>query len=249
MKIWDINRMIGPLPHDPFGMSLSETLTEMNRLGIERALVSHSYSRYYDPAYGNDQLLTEWSESDENTKQKLVPVWTYCPLSAGEFGNIDEGYLIAKDIHGVRLWPHDHNYRFDDPDLSSLLDTLAATRIPVLLDLPQTDWPAIHRVCNTHPDLRLVLCNVGYRSLRQLLAALMRYRYIYVDLSFFAAHQGVEFLLDRFGPERLIFGSGAPEKDTGGALARLFYSICDEGDLETMAWLNMKRLLEGRFKT
>ena len=55
-----------------------------------------------------------------------------------------------------------------------------------------------------------MVCSVGYRELRVLLPLLDRHPNLACDLSYFAAHQGVEVVVRRFGAGRLLFGTGMP---------------------------------------
>ncbi len=113
----------------------------------------------------------------------------------------------------------------------------------VLIDLQQTDWPEVERVCRTYPDLSLVLTRTGYRQLRHLFAALAGCPNLYCDLSDFSTYLGVEEVLARFGSGRLLFGSGLPIGDPGGPMARVFYTDAPQADLAAMAHGNLERLL------
>ena len=59
MVLYDANCAVGPWPTDrPAYETVDGLLAEMARLGIERALVSHTLARTYNPPYGNRLLMT-----------------------------------------------------------------------------------------------------------------------------------------------------------------------------------------------
>jgi predicted TIM-barrel fold metal-dependent hydrolase len=151
--------------------------------------------------------------------------------------------MAAANVRAVRVYPRDHSYTLDDWLCGDLLAALSQRRYVVLLDLDQTGWPEVERVCRTYTDLSLVLTQTGYRQLRPLFAALERCPNLYVDLSNLTTFLGVEEVLARYGSSRLLFGTGLPVGDPGGPIARVTYTRARQADLEAMAHGNLERLL------
>ena len=89
----------------------------------------------------------------------------------------------------------------------------------------------------------MVLTRVGYRAFRVLVPMLRRYPNLHVDLSYFATHQGVEFIVQHIGPERILFGTGQPLEDPGGALTRLCYADLEDRCAGQIGFANLERLL------
>jgi hypothetical protein len=212
----------------------------MARLGIDRALVSHTLAQSYDPAHGN-RALREAIAGDA----QLYPCWTLLPLSCGEMGTLDEltGQMAAEGVRAVRFYPRDHTYALDKWQCGDLLDALAERRYVVLLDLDQIEMSGIEAICHAWPDLALVLTKTSYRQTRPLLALLQGHKNLYCDLSLFIMYLGVEEVLSRFGSERLLFGTGLPLCDPGGPIARLAYTDAPQADIDAMSHANLERLL------
>jgi predicted TIM-barrel fold metal-dependent hydrolase len=114
----------------------------------------------------------------------------------------------------------------------------------MLLDLAQGSWGDVERICRNYPRLSVVVTWVGYRQLRPLFALLRRCSNLYCDLSNLSTYLGIEEILDRFGSERLIFGTGLPTADPGGPIARLFYTNAPPSALHAIAHGNIERLLD-----
>ena len=242
MLVFDVNCAVGPWPTDrPRYETVGGLLAEMERLGIERALVSHTLARTYDPVYGN-RLLMEQIAGQE----ALLPCWTLLPPACGEMGSVDEllTQMSRAGVRAVRLYPAEHTYSLAEWQCGELFEALSERCYVVLLDLAQSNWGEIERVCRTYPRLALVVTWVGYRQLRPLFALLGRYSNLYCDLSNLSTYLGIEEILDRFGSEQLVFGTGLPIADPGGPIARLFYTDAPPATLAEIAHGNIERLLD-----
>jgi predicted TIM-barrel fold metal-dependent hydrolase len=53
----------------------------------------------------------------------------------------------------------------------------------------------------------------------------------------------MEWLCDRFGPQRLVFGTGAPRRDPAEAVTRLFWSDVDDAAVARIGHQNLDALL------
>jgi predicted TIM-barrel fold metal-dependent hydrolase len=233
MYLFDANCAVGPWPTDrPAYETADELSSVMERLGIERALVSHTLGQTYDPPRANQILMDEIAGHE-----RLLPCWTLLPLSCGEMGTLETllERMAGSGVRAVRFYPRDHQYELDEWQCGELLDGLSERRYVVLLDVDQTNWGEIERVCRTYPGLSLVLTQTGYRQMRRLMALMARYPNVYCDLSTFCVFLGVEEVLERFGSRRLLFGTGLPLRDPGGPIARVSYVRAAEADVTAIA--------------
>ena len=237
----DVNATVGPWPHgDCETLDVAGLLARLDALGIERALVHHSVAATYDAATGNARLLEELRGSD-----RLLPCFVVGPLETGEFGDPSTfaARLVSDGVHATRAFPAAHSWSLGGAEAHLLARMLGESGLPLFVDLPQTTLEDVGRVASLVPSLPLVLCRVGYRDLRRLLPLLARHPQLSCDLSYFAAHDGVEEVVDRFGAERLLFGTGMPVCEPAGALARLTYADLNEDDVEAIGHRNAERLL------
>ena len=244
MYLFDANCAVGPWPTDrPPYETVDGLLAEMARLGIERALVSHTLARTYNPPEGNRLLMQEIAEHEQ-----LLPCWTLLRPACGEMGSLADllSDMDANHVRAVRLYPKGHTYSLEDWQCGELLGVLSERHCIVLLDLAETNWPEVERVCRTYPGISLVVTATGYREFRPLFALLARCDNLFCDLSNLSTYLGVEEILSRFGSERLIFGTGLPISDPGGPIARVFYTDAPQADIAAMAHGNLERLLARR---
>jgi len=242
MYLYDANCAIGAWPTDrvPYE-NVDGLLREMDRLGISRALVSHTLGQHFDPQAGNRALM----EALAGHEDRLAPCWTLLPLSCGEMGTLSElvAELLAAQVRAVRLYPKSHSFCLDEWLCGDLLGELSRRRYIALIDMAETDWTEIDRVCGEYPGISWVLTQLGYRHLRFLFGAMSAHANLYCDLSNFSTYLGVEETLSRFGHKRLVFGTGLPAMDPGGPIARVCYTQGDPQHVEAIAHGNLERLL------
>ena len=106
-------------------------------------------------------------------------------------------------------------------------------------------WESVQWVLSQYPGLPLILSGVRHRDNRTLYALLDRFENLLIDISLYTVHRGIEDVISRFGPQRMIFGTGLPMYGGGGSLAQLTYAEIDESHKQQIAADNLSRLLQG----
>lgn len=107
----------------------------------------------------------------------------------------------------------------DDWECVDLYKVLKTAHIPILLDGLTVSPTQIYSICKKYPELPVILMQSEY--------ALNRYFYMlfslcpnfYLEISTYYIYYGIEDIVHRFGPSRLIFGSRMPFQEPGAALA------------------------------
>lgn len=239
-KLTDVSMALGRHPRAAIGsVSAKELLATMDGFGIATAVVSSLASRWHHPDTGNRELLTAISGAD-----RLLPCWTVLPDTCGEIaaaaGFVAEA--VESGVVAARAFPADHRYDLDGPDLDDLHATLAGAGMPLLVEVSQTSWPAVETVATRHPELAIVVGDVGYRTLRTIAGVLGRCPNVRLDLSYLSSHCGLEWLAGRFGADRLLLGSGWPLRDPAEAVTRLLWSELDDQAVELIGGGNAAKL-------
>lgn len=239
--LFDANCHIGPFPWGEIsGGSAADLLRRMDAVGVHRALVGHTMAWYHDPATGNREILREVDGHD-----RLRACWVALPDSCGELGPPRRFArdALAYGVAAVRVYPRDHGFDLDGAEFAGCAAACAEAGLPVLVDLGMTSWPALRSLAIAHPGLAVIVCDIGYRAMRRAAAVLDRVANLYLDLSDLSTHEGLEWLCARFGPGRLVFGTGAPRRDPGEAITRLLWSELETESVATIAHATLDRLL------
>jgi len=241
LRFFDCNARIGrssaPRPEhllDPSGL-----LAEMDRAGLERALVYHTWSVEWDAKAGNDALHKEIAAED-----RLYPCFAALPSATQELPPPREFAQQVRTLRGaVRLFPTQHQFALSEVSCGHLLDALSFERVPVLIDIGQTNWREVGEILARHPALNLIVLNTYYRIDRFLYPLLARFGNLYLESGSYGVHRGIEALCQRFGAERLVFGTDLPVHEVGGPMALVTYAPLPDADKQLIAGGNLCRLL------
>jgi hypothetical protein len=249
LAFWDCHAAIGrwTLPPPAGALDPDGLCDELQAAGIAGALVHHGLGRDYDPPAGNDVLLRELEERDHDPGAvALVPCVTLLPTDTEEFPPPEEHLpaLIRRGVRGVRLYPKSHNFSLEEWCAGELLSALERHRLPVSIDLAETSWSAIHDVCAAHPALPVIVTRVNYRNERFLYPLFRRHPQLRVEISYFQGHRGVEEVVERFGPERLLFGTGLPFYTAGAPVVMVVRADVGDEARRAIAGENLRRLME-----
>ena len=80
-------------------------------------------------------------------------------------------------------------------------------------------------VAERYPRIPFILAGIGYRTQRIILPLMETFSNIYLSLgSNMCVHQGIEQLVDKTGPERLLFGTGFPKIEAMCGVTLLMYA-------------------------
>lgn len=220
-----------------------DILAEMQRIGVDKALVSHAYAREYDAKTGNELLLQEISGCPQ-----LVPAFVVMPHHTGEFLSPDLLLESMKknNVRAVKMFPSatDHNYSLEDWCCGHLLHMLEKHKIPLFLGLDQTDFQQVHNLCCKYPMLPVVLTGVTYRIDRNLYPLMALHNNLYIESIGYKAHCGIEQLSSKFSSKRILFGSQFPLYSLAAAVGMVSYSPIPQQEKENIAGKNLQQLLD-----
>lgn len=215
-------------------------LTEMNRAGIAGALVYHGMAKMHSPAYGNRLLTEELGKSP-----RLCGCWVVVPDHAGDFPAPDEtvAEMRKQGIRAVKIFPATNRYEPDVRTMGNLLRTLEAERIPVLVDAAEIALGSLAVLLERHPDLTVILQGLAWSNERRLFPIMDEYKGLCTDFSSLQSNEIIEIAYERYGAERLLFGSGMPARSPGAARALIDYARIPEEAKALIAGGNLSRLV------
>ncbi|MEU6742725.1 amidohydrolase family protein [Streptosporangium sandarakinum] len=216
----DAHRLIGPVPFDDVP---PDPLGDMDRLGIDRACVTHTLSLHSDPADGNAALFAATGGPPSASTApgadggppagRLVPVPVVVPGVPGASVPDGPDEVRAWGVRMIRLCPERHRFDLTGP---SAVRWLEAIGLPVAIDLEETSPAQLIALTARLPGLRVLLLNPGYRRLRALAELMTEAANVRAEIGTVNTQGGVEWLAERFGARRLVFGTGAPVSDDCG---------------------------------
>jgi hypothetical protein len=261
IDLFDCNAMIGRriLRNEKEFKTANDLIKEMDYLGISQALVYHSLAKEYSPSIGNKHLLEELVFSD-----RLHPCWVIMPHHTGEMEKPESliSSMIEQSVRAVRMFPAPpippaefslqlHRYALIGSVCGELFTALENHQIPLFLEIqtfsafPLVSWQEIEWILRNFKSLILVIGGLRQRDNRTLYALLERFQNLYLDISIYAAHRGIEDIVKQFGASRMLFGTGLPVFSGSGSIIQLIYSEIEDTDMQMIAGSNLVRLLGG----
>ena len=143
--IVDANAFLGACPFRPVASDAESLEAEMDRVGVDRAVVSSAESVWYrNPQHGNHEL----AERVAGREDRFVPLATIDPTYPEWEADLDT-CLDELGMRGVKLLPLYHDYALSDPAVVSLLDRCAERDVPVFFAAALEDQRG------RHPRVRL----------------------------------------------------------------------------------------------
>jgi hypothetical protein len=146
--------------------------------------------------------------------------------------------------HGVkalRAYPEEDRYLLNAVTFGALFEELVARRIPLFLG-PQ--WQTVSDVLRDFPQLTLIVVDHGSwgddRFFRPLIE---QYPRLHLDTGNYQLERGLAEFVRTYGPDRLLYGSGAPNIQMGAALLTLAQADISDAAKSAIAAGNLRRLL------
>lgn len=266
--LFDCNVWIGETDVDPISARLYRSpsgsddspeaiLAEMDRVGIDRALVYHITARTEDAKAGNERVLDDVSDIS-----RMEPSWVVTPEAIDEYGGASAfvDAMQSADITAVRTFPGEHEYRLTNDTLGRVFSELAEDGGVLVLDalsgIAQDgfDFADLQKVCSQYETatadqagLRVLLTNVhpsmGPSPDRDLIATVNAVDNLHVGTSRLQSHKGLRQFVDRCGIEKLVFGTHHPHASVGAGLANLMFSFLSPEERRQVADKNIDRVL------
>jgi len=218
-----------------------EILARFERYGIDRAMMRYEYSATGIPRVGNMELLDKIRE-DKN----LLPVWYALPHYTGDFPAPDELIRQMKE-HNVRMLALvGGNWTVGEWTCGELFSAMEAHKIPLFLPLNRlaNGFAGLYDILCNHPKLRVIVTAVRYTCLRDLYPLLALFPELRVCTSTLRTQMGIEEVAEKFGADRLIFGSGMPGISGASSVALITYCKLDEARKQMIAAGNLDKLLK-----
>lgn len=220
-----------------------EILEVMEQCGIAGALVYHGLAKAHSPLYGNRLLEDEIIKSP-----RLFGCWVAVPDAAGDFPSPTEmiAEMNGKNIRAAKIFPTTNRFETDEYAAGKLLAALEAAGLPLLVDAAEISFGQLAGILKHHPDLAVILQGLFWGQERRLYSLMDEYKNLGTEFSRLQSNEIIEVLYERYGADRLFFGSGLPGSSPGAARALIDYARIPDEAKRQIAGGNLAKLL-GQF--
>jgi len=229
----------------------NDLLAEMDHYGIAEALVVDSLSREHHPLAGNRRILEVTSG-----QPRLHPAWVALPPGTDEQGEPAEmlDQMRRHRVGALFLFPAQYGFPLSDWCIDALVEPLAEARVPVFICFDetgptvagqdQTNWDEVVGLCRRWPTLPVIVTEFRIRrGQRAAYRALDACKNLRIELSGYWLHRGIEYITERWGSRRLLFGSNWPRLGQHMTVSTLACAEISDRDKRRIAGDNLRELL------
>ena len=254
MKFFDINTAVG---HWPFQQLVCETAnaleSRLKEYGIIGALVVNTHGLFYRDVQNANIELAQWIKGNSffagcATINPAYPQWE------------KDLHICVEDFNfkALRLTPLYHNYEPDGKLMDQILTAAAKLDIPVLipqrimdvrqrhhLDISDIVYPeTLFALAERHPDCRIICTET--LIVDEDLPRIIPLKNLYIESSRqLTGFSGVfKRIAEAVGPERILFGSGAPFKEVLPSVIKMIDTGFSPESFEQIACQNSQKLLK-----
>ncbi len=241
MRFFDVNARFGVSMHAPLkrAETPAELLDEMDYGGVGEALAFHSAMRDDSPVWGNALVV----ESTQD-QPRLHRAWSILPFQTEELGTLPE-FLAGMKRHNVRAlraFPVEHRYLLNGTTFGGLFEEMIARNMPLIL---QSDWGTIENLLRDFPRLTLIAIQPSNHGQDRYFRPLIeRYPNFHVDTARYQCDGGIAAFCRKYGPDRILFGSGFPELPFFGGVLMISHADIPDEQRAAIAGGNLRRLLK-----
>jgi predicted TIM-barrel fold metal-dependent hydrolase len=241
--LFDCNKYLGPgFPIRPDFPHAVDLMAHMDRLGIDRAVAWHTAARVLHPMDGNEQLLREIKA--ERALDRIVPSFIIAPSMFDEKATMDRFLNLVKTNHikAFHFFPAKFGWKLEN--IAPVIKKILHLKPVLFLDSFESlgDKEAILSFSGEFPQVSLVFINAMWVHLETLYHLMEVRPNIFVDTSLQHIFQANEYIIRKFGVERLIFGTGY-KSNNGASIAALAHAEITPENFQHVAHGNLERLL------
>lgn len=242
MKIIDVNLTIGGRDSVGKEIDLAYLLDLMADYRIDHGVCYHQHA-LLDPKDGNSKMASLAKESDG----KLSVCAVLDPILGADnlpgVGNLQERLAVFKPAC-LRILPTYVRLPFHPFYWDEILDAANALGLPLIVDYEYTDefFCNIPDISAQYPNVKFILIRQGCCQGRRILPLLQKRENVYFTIERMLDNLQIEEIEEKCGCDKLLFGSGYPERPHAGALGLALYANITSENREKILCKNWERM-------
>ncbi len=142
----------------------------------------------------------------------------------------------------AKIFPRTHFYSPDEVVMGEYYKALEDAGILLLVDSAEIAWAELGSILENHPKLNVLLLGSNWAYSHNVFAYFRKYENLYIDLSCMQSNYAIEKLVNDYGADRIVFGSGLPKMSPGAARSFIDYAQISDEDKQKIAGGNLARL-------
>lgn len=242
LKFFDANCSLGV---DEYGKGVhkGELLKDMDYFGIDKALVRSGI------IFQNALYTNEYISNAVRDEERLYGVWCILPEQCDELPKPDVFFdeMRKNRIVAITLQPEKHRYVPNRLTIGRYMDAAAERKVPVLLDGFRGKWKEMYEFMETFPNNVFLSMSASgkWGTDRNIRPLLENYANFYFELMGYWVPEGIYDLVEKYGADRIVYGSGFPQMDQGSPMLQLKQSGLGNEAIVKIAAGNLECIIKG----
>ena len=188
----------------------------------------------------NEQTISLCKSNDDIPVLRLLP-----SAFADECYTLQEVEILAIEHRAAfRIHPKLDASPMKDWMFPGIFNVLERTKAPLLVALEECDMEDLANLKRNYPELVLILTNTTQWMNRQYVQFTKTFPNVYLDISNVIEYYGIESLVKTVGANKLLFGTGMPDKEPYDKIYQMLYSDLSADEKEMIASGNFERIME-----
>lgn len=219
--------------------TVDSLLSDMKYCRIHASLVYSNVARDYSFVKGNEELIETVKYND-----RIFGAAVVIPETKYEFGSNYQylDMLVCNGIKAFRMFPTKLAHGFDAFSIEDLANYMIARKLPLIIDIGETNWNSLREILLAYPELKILLCKTSWGDSRHLFYMMEKFSNLYFELSANQSNGIFETSRNYFGVDRVLFGSDYPNRSMGCLKALVEYADASEEEKDMVAHINAAKL-------
>ncbi|MDR2572287.1 MAG: amidohydrolase family protein [Oscillospiraceae bacterium] len=226
------------------GVSPEAMLAEMDSLGVDIAILSHSMAIISDFTKGNDLVF----EAVNNYPDRFLGYCTVNPLYPDEMLFELERCAANPGIKGIKLHPYCHERPLSYKHYNKAYKFASENKLFVMSHTyTAEDIETTNILAAEFSDTVFIMAHMGGEKMNveTALDVINRRDNVFGDISGSQAWEGViEWYVSEVGSKKIIYGTDTPFMNPTATFALLAMSEINDDEKRDIFGLNMKRIIE-----
>jgi len=240
LSVVDINTFFGLDRHRDVDWSLDTLRRLLDEHRVFRALTYSLRGVHFDFVLGNRETAAAAARDE-----RLVPVVTFDPRRYLDC--VEEARrCLGEGLRVFRVFPDVQGWTLSDLHFLRVMEILAEGQGALMVRAAAPGQPSLAARVLGSLGIPVVLLGVGYSTFGELLAALLTSEHLYCDSHMFNTPGACETVCREAGADRLMLGTGLPERYFSSAYLMVERAELTEDERGAILGGNAARVLLGQ---
>jgi len=209
----------------------------LQSINVKRAFCTH-YGAMASGEFSNNRIINKTLGNDSF----FIPSYTFM-INYAEENPCDnfEKIMVEDKVKMVNMNPLTHKFSMDMYEISDYFDVMDKLKTVITIPSTSVTTGKLSEILDTYKNINIIITNISFSSGVDYNKLMKDYKNICVDTSFIPLN-GIEEIVDKYGSQRIVFSSYAPETAPEGFAGRVILSSIKREDKDNIAYKNICKM-------